>query len=333
MITAPFQAWNQFWFAPISAKPLGAYRIVYGLIAIFSLSMLFVDIDYWLTDRGMIQGDEARLFAGPFRHSPLQWFQDPVSARVAVTLTLGAAFGVTLGWHTKVMSILLYLGMLSIHHRNIQSASGADVLLMVNTFYVMLSPCGAAYSLDARRARKQRGDTAADPLIVPWAQRLIQLQICVLYFVTALWKSTGSTWLDGTAVHYVLCNREVGRFDMSALAAYPVLVNFLTYSGLLIEFALAFLIWFKPCRPWVIFSGLGLHFGILFLVNIPIFGELSTAMYIVFISSSEWESLAQRCNPMSAIQGLSDGIRSRFRWPERRAIGSIASAETVNMPT
>ena len=34
----------------------------------------------------------------------------------------------------------------------VTTASGADVLLMLMAFYLMLSPCGAAYSLDARRA-------------------------------------------------------------------------------------------------------------------------------------------------------------------------------------
>ena len=59
-----------------------------------------------------------------------------------------------LGWQTRLMSVLLYLGQLSIHHRNISSTNGADVFLVILSFYLMLSPCGAAYSLDAlRRAR------------------------------------------------------------------------------------------------------------------------------------------------------------------------------------
>jgi MFS family permease len=30
----PIRAWNAFWFGPISARPLGAFRIVFGLIAL-----------------------------------------------------------------------------------------------------------------------------------------------------------------------------------------------------------------------------------------------------------------------------------------------------------
>ena len=299
----PLTAWNRFFFAPISARPLGAFRIVYGLIAIVNLLFLLgFDTDYWLSDHGLFQGGEASEIAGPLRPSPLHYVQDPVTVRVVLVATIAAAVGLTVGWQTRIMSILYYLGLLSIHHRNVATASGADVLVMVIAFYLMLSPCGAAYSLDANRARKKRGNTLADPLIIPWAQRLLQIQICILYMVTSLLKVAGTTWLDGTALHYVLCNREVGRWDFSVLAGYPVLVNVMTVSGLAIELCLAFLLWFKAARPWLIPAGLSLHLGIFFLVNIPIFGELTTASYLVFLGSGEWEWLRVHLNPYAIVK-------------------------------
>ena len=193
----PLRAWNTFWFGPISARPLGAFRIAFGVVALANLALLTADFDHWFTDAGLLHGTEAREAAGPLRLSPLQWVQDPTSVRVAFGATAIVAVLFTLGWRTRLMGVGLYLGMLSIHHRNVSSACGADVLLMILAFYLMLSPCGAAYSLDARRASRKRG-TLAEPLIVPWAQRLIQLQLCLVYFNTAVLKAHGSTWLDGT---------------------------------------------------------------------------------------------------------------------------------------
>src|SRR5581483_2414204 len=112
-------------------------------------------------------------------------------------------------------------------------------------------PSGAAYSIDAWRAARKRG-TRAEPLIVPWAQRLIQLQCSLIYFNTAVFKCRGSSWLDGTALHYVLSNSEVGWFRLDFLTEYPIAINLLTHGGLLIEFALAFLLWSRATRPWVI---------------------------------------------------------------------------------
>jgi hypothetical protein len=324
----PIRAWNRFWFAPVSAKPLGAFRILFGLVAISHLLLLFVDLDYWLTDRGILQGNEAREIAGPLRTSILHTFQDPTSVRVFLVAVMATAVGLTLGWHTRIMSILFYVGMLSIHHRNIATASGADVLVVVTAFNLMFCPSGAAYSLDALRARKKRGGTLADPLIIPWGQRLLQIQVCILYLTTAIFKTAGPTWLNGTALHYVLCNREVGRFDLSALAAYPLIVNVLTYAGLVIEYGLALFLWSKSARPWVMAAGISLHAGILFVVNIPIFGELATASYLVFLTSSEWESLRSRFNPIGAVRRLAflTKFRPTFKLRGAGSLGTAASS-------
>ena len=294
----PFRVWNAFWFRPISARPLGAFRVVIGVLSLVNLALLSVDLDYWLTDQGILQGAEARIIAGPLRPSPLQWVQGPTSVRAFVAATAVVAFAFTVGWRTRAMGALLYLMTLSIHHRNIPTNSGPDNLLLIMLFYLMLSPCGAAYSLDARRSARRRG-TAAEPLIVPWAQRLIQLHLCLIYFDTAMLKCAGTTWLGGTALHYVLHNHEVGRFDISALAQYPLAVNLLTYGGLAVEFALAFFLWFRPTRTWTIASGLALHLGVVFLVNVPLFGELMTACYLTFLDPDELDTMLQAMNPLN----------------------------------
>jgi hypothetical protein len=294
----PLRAWNQFWFQPISARPLGAFRIVFGLVALANLAFLAFDIDYWLTGVGMLQGPEAREVAGDLRQSPLQWVQDPTSVRLFFAATAGLGVLLTIGWHTRVVGILFYLATLSIHHRNILTASGADSLVMIITFYVMLTPCGAAYSLDARRAARRRG-TVAEPLIVPWAQRLIQLHISMIYFNTAILKSNGASWLGGTALHYVLHNTEVGRFQLGPLTEYPLAINLLTHGALMTEFSVAFLLWFRATRRWAICAGMALHGGILLTVNIPIFGELMIACYMTFLTPEELDALLRALDPRS----------------------------------
>jgi hypothetical protein len=295
---SPIRAWNAFWFGPISARPLAAFRILFGLVVLLNLYLLSIELDYWFTDAGLLQGTEAREAAGPFRPSLLQYVQDPVSVRAFFAATAAATVLFTIGWHTRVMSVLLYLGVLMIHHRNISSANGADVLLVVVAFYAMFCPCGAAYSLDARRRARKRG-TLAEPLIMPWGQRMIQVQMALVYLNTGLLKANGDTWQHGTALHFVLNNDEVRRFDLSFLTQYPVLVNFMTYTALLVELSIPFLIWFRATRPWAILAGLGLHGSILFTVNIPIFGELMAACYLTFLAPDELDAVLRRLNPLA----------------------------------
>ncbi len=288
----PTRAWDAFWFRPTSARPLGVFRVLFGLILLWNLVLCGMDLDHWLTDSGLLHGTESREVAGPWRESILHHWQSPTAARVVLGVTAAAALGLTLGWRTRFMAVANYLGLLTIHHRNLATDSGADVLLMLVSFYLMLSPCGAAYSLDARRRDRGRG-TEAEPLILPWAQRLIQLQVSVVYFITATMKAGGATWLDGTALHYVLNNGEVRRFTFG-LTDYPLAINAMTYGALLTEFALAFLLWVRAARPWIIPMGIGLHVAIGLTINIPIFGELITACYLTFLAPDEFLALVRR---------------------------------------
>jgi hypothetical protein len=292
----PLHAWNRFWFRPISARPLGVYRILFGLFVLAHLGFISVELDYWYTDVGLVQGNEARFAAGPLRFSPLQWVQDPVSVRCVVGALAVVALGFVVGWRTRIMGVLLYLGLLSLYHRNIGTNCGPDQLMMITSFYLMLSPCGAAYSLDSRRSARRRG-TPAEPIVIPWAQRLLQVQLCLIYFATAAFKCTGSSWLGGTAIHYILFNHEVGQFNLEWLAGYPLAINFLTLCGLLIEFALAFLLWFRPTRKWIAVLGVVLHAGIFPLVNVPLFGEQMTAFYLLFLEPDELNHLLGLFDP------------------------------------
>jgi hypothetical protein len=309
----PLGAWNRFWFGPISARPLGVYRIVFGVFVLAHLAFLSVDLDYWCSDAGLLRGDEARLAAGSMRFSPLQYVQDPITVRAVVGATAAVAVAFVLGWRTRIMGVLLYLLLLSVYHRNISSNCGPDQLMMITAFYLMLSPCGAAISLDARRAARRRG-TAAEPLIVPWAQRLMQLQLCLIYLATAAFKCHGTTWLGGTAIHYVLFNHEVGQFNLEWLAGYPMTLASLTLAALVVEFALAFLLWFRPSRRWIALAGLALHAGIVPLVNVPLFGEQMTALYLLFLAPDELSALLRFFNPLAWLGRDTPwaGIASRF---------------------
>ena len=307
----PIRAWNRFFFGLVSAKPLGAIRILYGLVALANLGFCSIDLEYWYTDSGLLRGDEAWIMAGPLQPSPLHFFQDVTSVQIAFALTATFAALLTIGWRTRLMSILYYVGMLAIHNRNLVSSSGADVLLLVTGFNLMLSPCGASYSIDAWLATRKRG-TPASPVIVPWAMRLIQIQVAVVYMGAAILKTGGSLWLNGSALHHVLNNSEVTRFDVRFLTDYPLLINLMTYSALAMEFSLAFFLWFRACRPFVIYLGLMLHAGILFTINIPCFGELMWIGYLAFLTPPEFDAFLHAIN-----------VRRLFQWSRK--------AETVTM--
>ena len=308
----PIQAWNAFWFGPISARPLGAFRIIFGLITLFMLALNWVDLDYWWTSAGLLRGGEPAEVAGPLRFSLLFGHDDPATVHLVHAFTCLLAVLFTVGWHTRPVGFALYFAALTLHHRNILANGGPDVLLIVLLFPLMFSHCGAAYSLDARR-RARKLDGPAEPLIQPWAQRLIQIQLAAIYLNTAVLKCNGKNWLDGTALHWVLNNPEIGRFSLDPLAQYPLAINLLTYAALGIELMLPFLVWFRSSRRWVLPLGVMLHVGVFPIVNVPVFGELMMACYLTFLTPEELDGLLRLVDVRRWFRSRNELSRLDFR--------------------
>ncbi len=159
-------------------------------------------------------------------------------------------------------------------------------------------------------ARPGNGAAPAEALILPWAQRLIQLHLSLIYFDTSVLKCGGTSWLGGTALHFVLYNREFGRLDLTALCQYPIVINLLTHAALLAEFALAILLWFRPTRKVTALVGVGLHFSIYFMVNAPLFGELMTACYLTFLEPDELDAFLHALVPGAGTSSVDNTARA-----------------------
>jgi hypothetical protein len=169
-------------------------------------------------------------------------------------------------------------------------------------------------------------------LIIPWGVRLLQMQICLIYFQSCVIKCQGSLWLDGTTVHYILFNQEFGQFHLEWLAQFPLLINLLTHGALLTEFALAFWLWFRPTRRWVLLGGLALHLGIRPMLNVPMFGEAMMATYLTFLAPDELDALLRLLNPRALVARL--GLRaSQFAaWKTAGSSVAIPVLEQLEFP-
>ncbi|MFJ4531328.1 HTTM domain-containing protein [Streptomyces nigrescens] len=60
-----------------------------------------------------------------------------------------------LGWHTRTMSILFMVGVLSLMNRSVLLGDGGDTLIHLMASYLVLTRCGQVWSLDARRRERQ----------------------------------------------------------------------------------------------------------------------------------------------------------------------------------
>src|SRR5262249_49103608 len=94
------------------------------------------------------------------------------------------------------------------------------------------------------------------------ALRLIQLHLVLMYGVAGLATLQGAGWWGGMAAWGVVASGEFRRFDLTWLAAFPLLLNLMTHAGLALELAYPVLIWIRRLRPLLIGAMVLMHIGI-----------------------------------------------------------------------
>lgn len=76
------------------------------------------------------------------------WFETVYVLAVLSSLLL------LLGWHTRAMSVLFMVGVLSLQNRSVFMGDGGDNVLHLMSIYLVFTRCGQVWSLDERRARR-----------------------------------------------------------------------------------------------------------------------------------------------------------------------------------
>ena len=274
-------AWNRFWFAPQATSSLAIFRIAFGALTfVWGLSLL-PDFQAFFSPHGVEP-------VHPSNQDPGFWglLNLTDSYTVAVVLyvvLLAAALCVLVGYRTRVASVLLFLAILSFERRSPSIFNAGDGLIRCLALYLVFAPAGAALSVD--RWRNARDRFWEFPERAPWALRLVQIQVSVVYLATVWDKLQGEPWRDGTAVSFALRLEDYQRFAVPGDLSHSMLVSgAMTYGTLAAELMLALLIWNRAARPLVLAIGVGLHLGIGFSLRIGFFSETMLTAYLAFLT-------------------------------------------------
>jgi HTTM domain len=274
-------AWERFWFAPEDTSTLALVRIAFGLLVLAWTVTLTHDAYSFFSASGVLPSSEYDGEAGT------AWgLLDLTDSRLAIVLLLGvlilASLCLVAGLYTRVAAVLVFIGLISLERRNPFVFNSGDGLLKVIAFYIMLAPSGTSLSLDRWRQAK---DAFWEPVRrAPWALRLMQVQLSVLYLSTVWTKLSGRTWNDGTAISYAVRLEDLARFDVPEWLANSELgTNLLTYGTLAIEAAIGILVWNRTLRPWVLGLGVILHLAIDLTLRVGFFSYAIFVLYLAFL--------------------------------------------------
>jgi len=284
------ESWNRFWFEPTTPVAMAIFRIALGIILLENMLIhLWPDFDLYYGNNSLIPIKDMMSL---YWHN--SYYFDLMAALPADDRYIIGAFWVmvaatvmmTLGLCTRVSSWVTLLLLMSFGAHFQLNQNAGDNYLRLATMCLALSNAGDALSLDNLiKATRQdwRITGFGARLSAPWAQRLLQIQLCIAYGHTWYSKMEGSMWNDGTAVYYAVRYDDLMRFPIPHIFDQLPVYMILTWGTLAIEFALFTFIWWRPARYWVLAIGISLHLGIEYCMNLPMFEWSFLFTYLLFI--------------------------------------------------
>jgi len=287
MINRLGRIWEEIWFAPQSPLPMSVYRILYGLLATFNLILLYPNLSTYFGPNAIVSWETASQYMDPAAFCLLSYMPSSGQCLTAFfVVAFIAAISLAFGLFTRLSAFVLLVCLISFDNRCPVIMNSGDNLLRLGAYFLMLSNAGKALSLDCLLKRRP-GSTLLGQPASPWAQRLLQFQVVLVYFFAFWSKAIGELWVNGMAVYYVLHLNEFMRLSVGPIFENLWLCRILTWYALMAEFSMFTLIWFRKLRYAVLASVAIMHIGIELTMNIPIFEWLMISSLVVFIDPED----------------------------------------------
>ncbi len=175
-----------------------------------------------------------------------------------------------IGFFTRFSAfVLLFLYVMSFS--NTYYIYGIDKFVITTLFYLSLFPTGRYYSVDNILFKRKNLPKIN---LTPY-RRLLQLNVCIVYFFAGISKSFGETWWNGEAIWKsmnLLSANQLFRLDLAWLADYPFLLVLMGWGVLAIEILYPVFIWIPKTRKLWLSLTISMHVGIILVLNLYLFG-------------------------------------------------------------
>jgi uncharacterized membrane protein YphA (DoxX/SURF4 family) len=279
------QAWREFFFTPEPAVTVAVFRIVFGVILVVHGLLLWPHASLWYGPQGFVPYKQYFHIYGRSRFTVFHFLPDSdLTAKVVLAVFIAAAAALTLGILTTVSASLTFLLLISIHNRNPAVLHGGDDVLRIMAFLLIFSSAGAELSVDRIASS---GQPFVGEYTSPWALRLMQLQVSIIYLRAGLAKLGGTSWLEGSAAYYPTQVQEYRRFPLPRVLAGAFWIKLATWGTILTELGLGTAIWVKELRYAMLLCGLTFHLVLEYFLNLQLFGWTMLCCLVLFVSPTD----------------------------------------------
>lgn len=319
----------------IDLRSLALLRLGLAAVLLGDIAGRLPDLAAHYTDAGVLP-----------RQAALTWL--PVEAHLSVYMLSGAAWfaaavlclaalaagALAAGWHTRLASVVSWYLVFALQARNPAVEHSGDNVLRLMLFWAMFLPLADRWSLDraaGRLAALPPQATQAAPRVVSAAAVAARLQLCLIYWTTAIWKWDPAWVSEGTAINTAMrldyLSTSWGRF----LLRFPRLLVWLTRGSLGLEIAAPLAAWSPvltgPVRSLVVLAMVLFHLcGIGPALRLGIFPWVAAVAWFLFLPGWLWDRLdAGRLGALMARLDRADAGGAARRlprphpspWPQR----------------
>ncbi len=257
----------------ISSKGLGLFRIFFLLNLLLEVIRIF---------------RYRQLYFDPIP------FLKPLSFDYTIPLLLWmlVLLMLVLGLFTRIMSIINYGFILWIVNASSFFEYHMNYTYLGIGFLMMIIPLSQSYSLDNLLKRKKNNfSLKKSQTSVLYYFLIIFFGVVVVYFDSIFYKFKCLTWVNGLGMWLPASLPYVSISSNQWLLNQEFLIKALGYLTFAFELVFPFLFFLKKYRTYLLFIGLGLHFGILLEFPIPFFALGVIAIYILMVPVSFWDKI------------------------------------------
>jgi hypothetical protein len=284
---------SAWWTEPVRAERLAALRI--GIAAVLLLDVLGVYLPNASDFYGAGSLGASEVFAGARRARVGSWSllagtDDPGILRAALIAWAVSAGLLLVGLASRLAAAAAWALSISFLNLDPYIHHAGDTVRIIILFYLMLTPCGAVWSLDAW-LRRQFGGREGPLYVAPWALRLLFVQMVVIYFFNGVFKLAGAGWREGNVLHYVLADPAQTRWSYDELPVPWWASQALTWTVLAWEILFPLLVLMPMTRVVALMMGVAFHLGIGLLIELGVFPLYMICLYLPLLP---WERLGAR---------------------------------------
>jgi hypothetical protein len=291
----------------IDRRALAAVRIGLAGAILVDLALRAGSLRAMVTDRGFLP----RGALDPWMREtifPLHLLSGSLRSQQALLAAAAAAALLLLvGRFTRIAALATWVLLVSLHARNPLILNFGDAILRVSTFWALFLPLGSRWSLDARRARGGR-----DPgPVCSVASAAFLLQVCFVYFFTAVEKSGPDWHRDGLALYYALHLDWMALPPAHWLRDQVLLTQLVTWATLAFEYVGPFLL-LAPAWPLRLLGVLGfwsLHLGISATLRLGVFPWVDIAILAAFLPREVWDALERPFRSAAVVAARAPAAR------------------------